>query len=53
MCRREQPVGLKPEISDKILKCGTKSDFPQNTKFIKCIPVKKKINFADINKQDA
>jgi hypothetical protein len=53
MCRGEGTEGLKPEISDEILKYGTETDLPYNTKFVKCTLLKKKITFANINKQDA
>ena len=53
MCRGEGEEGLKPEISDEIAKCGTKTGFPYNTEFVRCTLLKKKITFANINKQDA
>jgi hypothetical protein len=53
MCRGEGTEGLKPEISDEIAKCGTKTGLTHNTKFVKCTFLKKKITFANNNKQDA
>ena len=53
MCRGEGAEGLKPEISDEIYKCGTKTELPHNTEFVKYTLLKKKITFVNNNKQDA